>query len=253
MVMKYDLSGFYNLREAGGIHVRGGKLRTKKLLRSGFPESFDQADIKFFLGLPLSVVVDLRDAEEAQMSPDFFERAGFNVVRNPIFAGSASSMMLEIPTLEQLYAGMLDDSATALAGAVEDVATGVKTGAALVHCTAGKDRTGIVIALIQSLLGASRADVVANYCATSANLSGVWLQQKMEMIQELTAIYPQLADVNMEALKSLIAGSPPEAIESVLDTVDTDYGGVETFLRENGLPQQAIEDLEEHLVQPIPN
>ena len=90
----------------------------------------------------------------------------------PILSGSIKSMMANVPTVSELYQSMIASSPTELAQSIAAIATATQSGAALVHSTAGKDRTGVVIALTQALLGVSDDDTVANYVQTQANLQG---------------------------------------------------------------------------------
>ena len=172
MTMKYDLTGFYNFREGGGMAAGEGRVRTQHLLRSDFPQSFGAESVEYMQEVPVSAVIDLRTDPEIESQPRYFKDAGFNVVKIPILSGSIKSMMANVPTVSELYQSMIASSPTELAQSIAAIATATQSGAALVHCTAGKDRTGVVIALTQALLGVSDDDTVANYVQTQANLQG---------------------------------------------------------------------------------
>ncbi len=173
-----------------------------------FPSAISLDAAEFFLGLPLGVVIDLRDPDEIDTNPKIFWDAGFSVVERPIFSGSIASMTTGVPGVEQLYLTMLERFPVQLAAAVGDVANSVEGGAVLVHCTAGKDRTGMVIALIQSLLGARDDDVIATYARTQANLSGEWLIGMHAKLRQLAQRDAQFAQLNVSDLDPLLAGSP---------------------------------------------
>ncbi|MFN8047670.1 MAG: tyrosine-protein phosphatase [Ancrocorticia sp.] len=245
---KYPHAGFYNLREAGGLHAANGRIRTGRLLRSDFPSAISLDAAEFFLGLPLGVVIDLRDPDEIDTTPKVFWDAGFSVVERPIFSGSIASMTTGVPGVKQLYLTMLERFPVQLAAAVGDVANSVEGGAVLVHCTAGKDRTGMVIALIQSLLGARDDDVIATYARTQANLSGEWLIGMHAKLRQLAQRDAQFAQLNVSDLDPLLAGSPPEAMRSALDWIDRTSGSAETFLRDNGLEVDQVNVLREVLL-----
>lgn len=248
MTIKYDLTGFYNFREGGGMAAGSGRVRTQRLLRSDFPQSFGAEDVEFMQEIPLATVLDLRTEAEIASQPSYFKDAGFNVVEIPILTGSIKSMMTNIPTISQLYQGMIAQSPKQLAQGVATVAAAVSKGAALVHCTAGKDRTGVVIALTQSLLGVDDSDIVANYVLTQENLEGAWLAKMQANMQQMLAKVPDAGKIDITAVTALATGSPADAIQGVLDTVRKEHGNVESFLLTNGLKQNEIETLRQELL-----
>ena len=185
MSVKYDATGFFNLREAGGMPADGGRVKTLRFLRSDFPESLDAENVEFFQGMPLVSVLDLRTPEEVALSPRFFANAGFDVVSLPLLSGSVASMLKDVPSVGQVYLEMLAASPKELTAAVIAIADATGEGTVLVHCTAGKDRTGVVCALVQAVLGVSDQDIVANYVLSHDNLEGAWVRSKEEELKEL--------------------------------------------------------------------
>ena len=93
----------------------------------------------------------------------------------------------------------------------------------LVHCTAGKDRTGVAIALLLDAVGAERDAVVADYAASEANLSGAWADSMFAMIDAMGV-------PRTPTLDELIAATPPAAIEEALAWVDREHGGSAAYL-----------------------
>ena len=79
-IIKYDLSGFYNLRDGGGLAAADGRMRTLRLLRSDQPAALDRQDADFLRDLPLSSVIDLRTEVEVMMEPSLFKKGGFSVL-----------------------------------------------------------------------------------------------------------------------------------------------------------------------------
>ena len=255
------MDGFYNLRDGGDLpaadgHVRG-HVRAGRLLRSDEPSSLDAKALAYLRGLPLRLVIDLRTEQEIQMAPDPFKEAGFDIATVSVLSGSVQSMMSDIPSLGSLYLKMIDESGSELAQAVADVSDGVQDGSVIVHCTAGKDRTGVVIALTQSLLGVPRQAIVNNYAATQANLSSEWLQNMMTLYTKKMGLDAQqiqaavsASGVNVQQLMELATGSPASAMEQVLDTLDSQYGGAKAYLIKNGFPEEKIDALIKALVEP---
>ena len=67
--MKYDLTGFYNFREGGGMAAGEGRVRTQHLLRSDFPQSFGAESVEYMQEVPVSAVIDLRTDPEIESQP----------------------------------------------------------------------------------------------------------------------------------------------------------------------------------------
>lgn len=241
-IVRYELTGFYNFRDGGGLAARDGRLRTMRLLRSDQPESLDGQDIDFLRDLPLAKVVDLRTEMEVKTSPSAFKEAGFALERHPIVAGSAASMVEGDMTVAKMYQEMLHKGGKAFARAVAAAAAGLGNGSVIVHCTAGKDRTGITIALIQELLGASREDIIDSYALTGANLAGPWVDEKMAAIAKF------LGEKEAERLEPLLAQSPPEAMSQALSYVDQNFGGALGYLQSHGLDEGVVGSLRDALI-----
>lgn len=241
-IIKYDLTGFANFRDGGALPAGQGRVRSLKLLRSDQPSGLDQQDIDYLQDLPLAAVIDLRTEMEDHAEPSPFAKAGFNVERHGIDAGSIVSMMKGDMTVETMYAEMIKHGGHAFAKAVTAVADGLKDGSVIVHCTAGKDRTGITIAMVQELVGVSRDDIAASYAITSQNLDGAWKNTKLEQITKFAG--KEMA----EKIEPLMVDSPPAAINGVLDHLDSEYGGVESYLVKHGMDSATVQKLREELV-----
>ncbi len=241
-IIKYDLTGFSNLRDGGGLPTATGRIRTQRLLRSDQPTSLDSQDVDYLLDLPLHAVVDLRSEMEVVMSPSPFKENGFNVVRHGIEAGSAASMLEGKMTIDLMYTEMLDKGGKAFAAAVQALAQGVELGTALVHCTAGKDRTGITIAMIQQMLGAPEEAIVQSYALTRQNLDGTWKTEKVAMVSKL------VGEEMAKKIEPIMVDSPPEAIQKVLDHLEEEFGGAENYLLQHGMDRSAAEILRDQLL-----
>lgn len=241
-IIKYDLTGFSNFRDGGGLPTATGRLRTQRLLRSDQPSALDAQDVDYLRDLPLHTVVDLRSETEVLMSPSPFKAKGFNVVRHGIEAGSPTSMLEGHITIDLMYSEMLEKGGKAFAEAVEALAQGVELGAALVHCTAGKDRTGITIAMIQQMLGVEDDAIVQSYSLTQQNLDGTWKAQKVELVSKL------MGEHMAKKIEPIMVDSPPEAIQKVLDHLETEFGGAKGYLVEHGMDHSAEEILRDQLL-----
>lgn len=238
--MKY----LHNFRDAGGMSIttaesrERGILKTGVLYRSAAPMSESQEVDRFIRELGIELVIDLRDDGEREVSASAWLGSGARVVSIPIFDNQLRN--IRFTDLAELYTVMLANHARALAQAFTIIAeaAGLQT---LVHCTAGKDRTGVVIALVQEIVGVPRADVLEHFAQSEQVLGEAFLNDLFRNIDP--------ADLPGAAAHRAIS-SPPELLDGLLRAIDQDHGGVEAFLLENGASPESIDRLRLQLVAP---
>ncbi|WP_051297764.1 tyrosine-protein phosphatase [Brevibacterium album] len=173
--------GTHNFRDLGGLPLTGGgTVRTGRVFRSDALHLLDDAGRAHLRALGVRRIVDLRhDGELAQM-PSALDRAEVEVVHAPVFAAAAVEAQLAPDAtldLAEIYRMMIETRGTQLALAAGHVV--LSPGPVVFHCTAGKDRTGVLAALLLDAVGVRREAVVADYAATAANLAGAWAQQAL--------------------------------------------------------------------------
>jgi len=244
-----DITGTYNFRSTGGYVAQGGSTRADGLFRSDALHRLDEAGQTKFAELGISRIIDLRYEQEIASQPNSLPAGSVEIVHQPIFdAGSlarsdAAGLSAEnrIPSLAELYRMIATDRAEALAAAVRLIADAPE-GGVLVHCTAGKDRTGMVVAAALTVVGVSREQVIADYAATAGHLAGEWAEEK------LAAYAAHMnAPVN-DAVRELVTASPAGAIAEGLDAIDAAHGSTEQLLRDHGFDDAALERLRTRLV-----
>jgi protein-tyrosine phosphatase len=187
-------------------------------------------------------VIDLRDENEAQMMPDDLGDLDVEVLRLPVFEGSGASQGMAGISLEALYERVVTQHASVVVDALREIST-AGDRAVVVHCTAGKDRTGIVVALALLAVGVDRESVATDYASTEGNLAGEWLEGMIARIARYGV-------ADSPALRTLMGGSPREAIEGVIDLVERDHGSVREYLLASGLELSALASLETMLIEP---
>jgi len=199
-----------NLRDVGGLPVAGGRsVVLGRVLRSAVPHAADVGPDG--LVWPPALVIDLRSPTEAEpVHP--LSGAGARVVNLPLLSALRPGVA-RVETLHRLYLLMLDEASTYFVELVREVAT--EPGATLIHCAAGKDRTGVSVALLLRLVGVEREHVVADYLRTS------------EAEREITARLARAAGHrHRSTLPASFADVSHEAINGVLDVWDDHDGGV---------------------------
>lgn len=259
------LEGTANFRDIGGLPLAGGgRTASGVLYRSDALSSLTPHGLETLAGSAIRVLVDFRTPAEQQMAPDRLPAGRpFRTLELPLFEGAftglaqeemqranlagdpeataraAKAAIAQLPTLGQIYTGMLQDGASRFAAAARTVAAG-DDSAALLHCTAGKDRTGVAVALILGAAGAERDGIVADYELSERNLAGEWSDRMLGMIAGMGV------PVN-EAIVTLVTRAPAGAITAALDWVEARHGGPAGYLRAGGLPDAELDQLRRRL------
>jgi protein-tyrosine phosphatase len=226
------IDGLRNLRDMGGLETsHGHRTRERVLYRSEAPIGLTEKGLQQFADLHLRTVVDLRDATECRLRPSHFatdiNRIGIEVsspadqngaeLLNMVMSGQLSSY--SATDLGKLYINYLERQAESFGKVIRLIADPAQTPI-LVHCTAGKDRTGLAMALTLEAVGVERATILADYVLTSTFRA-----------YRLVEVGPTLArfGVRTSDVKSLFT-APPQALNMALQHLDKMYGSVAKYL-----------------------
>ncbi|UWF78255.1 tyrosine-protein phosphatase [Microbacterium neungamense] len=230
-----DIPGVHNIRDVGGIPAGASRIREGVLYRSGqlarlTPEG------SALLSRRVRRVIDLRDDAEVAAEPSAL--TGLPVTRIPLFLGSVSSFFTEDMSLADMYRHLVEDAAPRLVEAIRVLAEGEPT---LVHCTVGKDRTGVTVALALSAVGADRDAVVADYALTASLLPET---RTRAVIEYLKAHMPDARHAI-----DLATASPAPVMRELLEEIDRRHGSVAGYLRAGGMSQGELDRLRAALVE----
>ncbi len=237
-----ELEGAVNVRDLGGLPTAdGGKTAGGRLLRADNLQELSPADITRLVGdLGLTTVVDLRSTAEltAEGPAPLDAVPGVRHAHHPVLAelGLATDVVADAlltsrdrdrsrypgdPTCGH-YLGYLEDRPDQVVAALRSIAQA--EGAALVHCAAGKDRTGVVVALALSAVGVRPEAVVADYAATGERVDAI--------VARLRRSPTYAADINSKQASS--HRPRPETMTAFLEQVDVRYGGTTGWLDSHG-------------------
>jgi len=229
--------GAMNFRDVGGLAAGSARTRSGVLFRSGNLARLDDAGRGAMAELGIRRIIDLRDEDEVRFAPSLIDGLGIEVQRVPLFLGSVASFFEEDLSLDQMYARLLEDSA---AGVV-DVSRGIIADQpVLVHCTVGKDRTGVTVALTLAAAGVDLDAVVADYARTETLLPP---ERNREVVARLRRLYPDAVNV-----ESLATRSPAPAMRAALERVSEVYGSPADYLRAHGMGDDEVTQLRRILV-----
>ena len=242
-----------NFRDLGGYHTAGGgRVRWGLVFRSASLHRLTAADLITLDRLGLRVVYDLRGDEERERAPSVLPD-GVHCEQLPIGGTAAKTKELTDLVLAGRLAELPLDFLVRIYDAMVEVAAGTfgrlltrlaepDGRPALFHCHAGKDRTGIVAALLLSLLGVDERTVLDDY-----QLSGIHYTE-----HQLAAVQTKLAatGVDVERYRAVF-GAPRHAMATVLAGLRERHGSLEAYLHdEAGVDHEVFAELRAALVQP---
>lgn len=173
--------------------VLPGNLR---LLRSDAPLSPTAADIAFLLDHGVTTLIDLRSEEDLQRKPcPLAADARFAYRHMPVTGGNAMPSSVEEVPLS--YLRMVDEQMSEILRVIHE------TDGVMYFCTAGKDRTGVVSALIQREHGLSPADIAAEYAVSGENLKDMFAEFHARRPEINVAIYTPKPEYMLQFLDML--------------------------------------------------
>lgn len=225
-VRHWHLPDTHNIRDLGGYpRQSGGATQWRRILRGEALHPLIEESLDDLVAHELSLVIDLRGPHETGTTRHPFVGHGQVVYCNVVlFDALAPIAMAQHPfDMAQRYCDALQHCGEQIASVFRAIA-GARPGMVLFHCTAGKDRTGIIAAMLLSLAGVSHVDIIADYALTAAAKG---------LIQRLRA-------------RSLAAGNDPDHVERMLASdaatmeaflacLDASYGGTSAYLDRIGI------------------
>lgn len=239
-------AGLLGFRDVGGLRTRdGGHVRAGVLFRSGTPQFLDEQSGRALIAdTGIRATIDLRLPHEVTVEGRGpLDELGVRHFRHPFSIGdrvaedSAVAPMDGDDPLVTRYMKYLAEDAVG----VVSLATRLLEPAVLpvlVHCTVGKDRTGVAIALLLDAIGVLREDIAADYAAAPGDIA-----VSMRRLRQMTSYGPAADLYPPEAWTA-----PADAMDRFLDNVDRRYGGVHALLRDNGIGHDDVRRLTELLI-----
>lgn len=252
------VAGVLNFRDTGGhLTATGASTRENVLFRSGSLDAAADTGVATLAGLRVTTVIDLRSDDERAGRPDRLP-AGAVEQSYPVVAldelSSFAQLTAMTPDEQEALLGdgrarqMMIDAArrfvtapqkrAAFAAALRTVANS-GDGAVLVHCSGGRDRTGWLVAVVQTLLGVDRATVVDDYLRSNTELAD-WKAATLRQLAAAGMSDPHLVDPLLDVDAAYVQASFDQATQS--------YGSFDAFVREGlGLDDAAVERLRSRL------
>jgi protein-tyrosine phosphatase len=238
--------GCVNVRDLGGHATEDGRTtRFGAVVRADSVRALSDPGWDALLAYGVSRIVDLRFHSELALDPP--RDPTVEVVHVPLMPEIDDEEWVEIDaagdaqpdaagSIRAVYLELLERRRPQFAAAIAAVADAPK-GTVVVHCHGGKDRTGLVVALLLRLVGVDVETIGADYALSGPNL------------RERTAEWIAAAEDDLEReRRRRIGRTPAEAMVAVLEELERRYGSVRGYLAAAGLPAETIDAAAAHLL-----
>ncbi len=247
-----------NCRDLGGmVTAEGHVIRNGKLYRSAKLSSAGAEDIRILQDIcHLSLVIDLRSSGERQERPDV-DIPGTEHMDLPVFDGIAPGVthdqksdheryLADLPPMEDFYRWMIEneDMRNAIAGILHVITEhDEKEGSILWHCSEGKDRCGVVSALVLAMLGVSEEDIMSDYLITNETNFA-----KGEIAYERSLAQGMPEDTAQRVRDMILAKE--EYMRAMFEAVKRNYGSFEEmFTTVMGFTAEDIRDFRARMLE----
>jgi protein tyrosine/serine phosphatase len=232
--------GCVNVRDLGGHSTAdGGTTRFGAIVRADTVHRLTDAGWRDLIGHGVTRIVDLRFNEEREADPpaelpvEVTHVSLFGDGLDEHYAAQLDALAAAAPTpadaTKVVYLDFVERYASRFPAVFSAIAHAPE-GAVLVHCHGGKDRTGLVVAMLLTLAGVPRDEVVADYAISEQNLAEIHARWQDEAESE-----------EERARRARISGCPPEAMRGVLDEIERRYGGVREYLLAAGAADDELD------------
>lgn len=251
------LAGAPNFRDLGGYPTGAGqRVRWGRVYRSGALTGLTDADLALLAALDLRLVCDLRSADEIEQNPDRLPDGGAPAYVNlPVVnadGGAARRQRLRALLFDrrllqtmmlEFYTETMIDSNASLFRAVFERLADPDNLPAVIHCTAGKDRAGLVSALLLLALGVPEDIVIADYSQSNRYYA------HFEQLTGRSARPLRALGVRPRDLYPLLIADP-DYLRVALAHLRARYGSVETYLRQQaGIDGALLDRLRANLLE----
>jgi protein tyrosine/serine phosphatase len=234
----------FNFRDIGGYEtIDGRRVRWGAVFRADGLHRLTSTDVDAAMGLGLRTVIDLRSTAELDRNGRFARADDVTFHHMPLFEEETLPFKFAEPgdpepAPGEEYVAMATSGATLVAGALRVVAEG--DHAVVFHCAAGKDRTGIVAALILSSLGVPDESIVADYHLSEMSLEP-WLAWAEANAPEAAA--------QAAMLPRWVLRAPVPNMQAFLDILRERHGSIQGYLTEAGVEDGVLAALRARLLE----
>jgi len=243
-----NIKSIRNFRDIGGIPLNGsGSVREGIIYRSATVDNIDKEGIARLHELKIRTIIDLRASGEVKRFrrsidnvatlalPLDFRQTTAERLKPYLYKKGSDEMLANISN--QLYLDILDAAAPVFGEIMELLISG-EGSPVLIHCQAGKDRTGIISALLLLALGVDRKFIQEDFLKSNDELLPYF--RKLLMIRKIISFgfFPANRMLGVITVKQ-------RNIDSVIDRIESHYGGIDGYLASAGFEIAKLKDFRE--------
>jgi len=242
-----DLDNVLNFRDLGGYKARGGRTVVwRRLFRSAELANMTRNDFNRLTGdIGLAAVIDLRSAEERErqgiglLSETSIKLHNISFLTDGGNKNSDEKRFTNFPNMGEFYVYLVGNGrfGQRIIEALEIIAA-PENYPLVFHCAVGKDRTGLLAAILLSTLGVADEDIIADYA-----MSG----PPMQVIIKRLSSKPETAGF-VTRVPAYFWGAVPESMALLLATLKQEYGSTAGYLKKNGADSSLVKRLEKALL-----
>jgi protein-tyrosine phosphatase len=232
----------YNVRDLGGLSTTdGGETRWRSVIRTDLLGRLTEQGRRSLIEYGVRTVIDLRSPGQVSEEPSAYtvesaRAAGLTYLNLPLeeYYPHVSALISKAQSRAEVYCITLDHYPANMAAVLRAIAN-AEPGGVVVHCHAGKDRTGVVTGLLLALAGVPDEQIAADYAESQVRL---W-----PLYERLIAAAGGEEQVDFWLKPTATA----EMMQTMLDHVRNQYGGIGGYLRWAGLGEDELERLRRRL------
>jgi protein-tyrosine phosphatase len=246
-----NITSVLNFRDLGGLSAAGEmRIREGIIFRSANPDRISRRDLERLHSLNIRTIIDLRAPFESSKKPRSldpaqrislpidFQQTTRERLKPIIRRKNSETLIADISNT--LYLEILDSSGPVIKQ-VMDTLNSREHSPLLIHCHAGKDRTGIICALILLALGAERESIISDFMESNIHLRKYF--KKLLLLRTIFSFgffpYRNMLFAVMVRQRN---------IESILDRIEGHYGGIESYLTHAGFETSKLVELRKNMV-----
>lgn len=246
------LDGTWNVRDIGGLETQDGRrVKTGLIYRSGALSQLTPHGMDQLSALGVQIVCDMRSMDEVTIAPDHLPD-GIQYFHDPVETeDNQLDRLVSIlffrnrlkKMLPHLYTKVMIDRNAPLIGEVLRRLADAENRPAVIHCSAGKDRTGVLIALLLALLDVPESTIIADYTQTNHAYESI-AQLATDLLQRIAFL-----GVRPQHIQPLIIADPA-VMQLTLNYIREHYGSVVNYLQTAaGLDAAIIQRLKDDLLE----
>ena len=237
-----DIDGCFNVRDAGDWPTADGRrMRLGRLYRADDPVRLTAEGRQRIAELGLRAVIDLRQQGQVDRGHLFVPAQITHHIPlvDHVIDVNDPPRLDHADDLVALYDDMVVRGRTQIVKAIDLIAASLREGPVMVHCVAGKDRTGLVVALVQAAIGVEQPSIVEEYA-----LSHEPTQRRRTAMLDT----PLADDPPVHRSPPMIWSAPAAVMASVTDRVIAAHGSIGAWPAALGVSAATIEALRRELL-----